>query len=150
MLSKYGKWSSQVKDVGLRYCPYRNYLFCHQVSKSLLPIEKIEQQNWRTWNSEYQMCSAVLWLLAWLLLYSCLLSFTSNAKYLQRCQTYFSRPTHTWGWLWENRNLTMKTITNLTPSTQSLEGETRSKLLSTQRLTRVRVFHNVTTLTQDK
>ena len=74
-------------------------------------------------NSEYQMCS-VLWLLAWLLLYSSLLSYTSNAKYLQRCQTYFSRPTHTWGWLWENRNSTMKTTTNLTPSTQSLEGET--------------------------
>ena len=43
----------------------------------------------------------------------------------------------------------MKTTTNLTPSTPSLEGETRSKLLSTQRLTRVRVFHNVTTLTID-
>lgn len=95
-------------------------------------------------NSEYQMCS-VLWLLAWLLLYSSLFSFISNTKYLQRCQTYFSRPTHTWRWLWENRNLTMKTITNLTPLTQSLEGETRSKLLSTKRLTRVRVFHNVTT-----
>ena len=39
----------------------------------------------------------------------------------------------------------MKTIRNLTPLTQSLEGETRSKLLSTKRLTRVRVFHNVIT-----